>query len=86
MDVADDPFLAEALALLGPRGLTRDAELMAPWLDDWRGRYHGAARALASPATSAELAALVRLCGAHGVPLVPQGGNSGMIRSKKIFI
>lgn len=78
MEVADDPFLAKALALLGPRGLTRDAELMAPWLDDWRGRYHGAARALASPATSAELAALVRLCSAHGVPLVPQGGNSGM--------
>ncbi|MEN9925892.1 MAG: hypothetical protein RL268_2018, partial [Pseudomonadota bacterium] len=73
-----DPFLSEALTLLGPRGLTADAELMEPWLTDWRGRYTGAARALASPADAQELAALVKLCARHGVPIVPQGGNSGM--------
>jgi len=71
-------FLAEAAALLGPRGLTRDPDLLEPWLIDWRGRYHGAALAMASPATSGDLAALVRLCARHRVPLVPQGGNSGM--------
>jgi FAD/FMN-containing dehydrogenase len=51
---------------------------MDAWLTDWRGRYHGQALALASPASTAEVAALVRLCTAHGVPIVPQGGNSGM--------
>ena len=71
-------FLAEAEALLGPRGLTRDADLMVSWLSDWRGRYHGQACALASPASTAEVAALVVLCRKHGVPIVPQGGNSGM--------
>jgi FAD/FMN-containing dehydrogenase len=71
-------FFAAAEALLGPRGLTRDGELMAPWLTDWRGRYTGAALALASPTSTAELAALVQLCGKHGVAIVPQGGNSGM--------
>lgn len=71
-------FLDEAAALLGPRGLTRDADLLAPWLTDWRGRFTGAALALASPASTAEVAALVRLCRAHGVGIVPQGGNSGM--------
>ncbi len=78
MDLAADPFLSEAAALLGPRGLTTDAELMEPWLTDWRGRYRGAARALASPASTQELAELVNLCRKHGVPIVPQGGNSGM--------
>ncbi len=73
-----EAFLNEAEALLGPRGLTRDAELMAPWLSDWRGRFHGAACALASPASTAEVAELVKLCARHGVPIVPQGGNSGM--------
>ncbi|PEQ13161.1 hydroxyacid dehydrogenase [Novosphingobium sp. PC22D] len=72
------PFLEAASARLGPRGLTDDPETMAPWLTDWRGRFTGRARALASPANTAELAELVRLCAAHGVPLVPQGGNSGM--------
>ena len=71
-------FLAEAESLLGPRGLTRDPDLVTPWLTDWRGRYTGRALALASPANTAEVAALVRLCAAHGVPIVPQGGNSGM--------
>lgn len=78
MNPPADPFLSEALTLLGPRGLTADAELMEPWLTDWRGRYTGAARALASPADAQELAALVKLCARHGVPIVPQGGNSGM--------
>ncbi|MCT2559047.1 FAD-binding oxidoreductase [Tsuneonella sp. YG55] len=71
-------FLAEAGDLLGPRGLTRDEELIAPWLTDWRGRFTGRALALASPASTEEVAALVRLCARHGVPIVPQGGNSGM--------
>lgn len=71
-------FLAEASNLLGDRGLSRDPELMKPWLTDWRGRYSGAALALASPSSTVEVAELVKLCGRYGVPIVPQGGNSGM--------
>jgi FAD/FMN-containing dehydrogenase len=73
-----DAFVAEARALLGERGLTTDADRMDAWLTDWRGRYTGRALALASPASTAEVAALVKLCARHGVPIVPQGGNSGM--------
>lgn len=73
-----DTCLEAAAALLGPRGMTRDADLMTPWLTDWRGRYTGRALALASPASTDEVAALVKLCAEHGVPIVPQGGNSGM--------
>ncbi len=73
-----DAFLDAAAKVLGPRGLTRDADLMEPWLTDWRGRYTGRALALASPATTQEVSALVKLCAQHRVPIVPQGGNSGM--------
>ena len=73
-----DNFLAAAGAVLGARGLTTDPDRMGAWLTDWRGRYTGRALALASPASTDEVAALVKLCGAHGVPIVPQGGNSGM--------
>lgn len=71
-------FLAAAEALLGPRGLITDPDLLLPWLTDWRGRYTGRALAMALPASTAEVAALVRVCGEYGVPIVPQGGNSGM--------
>lgn len=75
---AAEAFLAAAHALLGERGLTTDPERMDAWLTDWRGRYTGRALALAAPASTAEVAALVKLCALHGVPIVPQGGNSGM--------
>ena len=71
-------FIESAQRLLGPRGFTCDPDLLLPWLTDWRGRYTGRAIGMASPASTAEVAALVRLCGDHGVPIVPQGGNSGM--------
>ena len=76
----DDPqaFLDAARAILGERGLTRDPDLVEPWLTDWRGRFTGRALALASPASTAEVAALVELCAEHRVGIVPQGGNSGM--------
>ena len=72
------PFLEQAADLLGPRGLTTDLGQMEAWLTDWRGRYTGQALAMAAPASTGEVAALVRLCAAHRVPIVPQGGNSGM--------
>jgi FAD/FMN-containing dehydrogenase len=75
---ANETFLAEATACLGPRGLTRDPDLLEPWLTDWRGRFTGHAVAMASPASTEEVAALVTLCAQHRVPIVPQGGNSGM--------
>ena len=78
MSATDPSFLSAAAQLLGPRGFTTDPELMAPWLTDWRGRYTGQACALASPADTREVAALVALCARHGVAIVPQGGNSGM--------
>lgn len=73
-----DTFAAQAAELLGPKGFTRAADDLAPWLTDWRERYSGRALGLASPASTEEVAALVRLCSRHSIPIVPQGGNSGM--------
>lgn len=74
-----DAFLDAARAILGARGLITQDEDIEPWLTDWRGRYHGKARALAQPADAGELAAIVCLCAENGVPIVAQGGNSGMV-------
>lgn len=78
-DPAASEFLRKAYSILGDKGLVTDREIIQPWLTDWRGRYHGKARALAQPATTRELASLVRLCARHGIPIVTQGGNSGMV-------
>jgi FAD/FMN-containing dehydrogenase len=66
-------------ATLGPRGLLTEPADLAPHLADWRGLYRGAALAVARPADTAEVAAVVRLCAEARVPVVPQGGNTSMV-------
>ena len=76
IDAAHTPFLAAARALLGD-GNVLTADLDA-YTTDWRGKFHGRALAVLRPASTAEVAAVVKLCAAHGVRIVPQGGNTGM--------
>ncbi len=53
-------------------------EDVAPFLTDWRGKWRGTAMAVALPGNTAEVAQLMSWCHAHGVPVVPQGGNTGL--------
>lgn len=73
-----DDFIRDLCQVVGDGHVLTDARDMAPYLSDWRGRYHGAARAVVRPGTTQEVAAVVRLCAAAGVPMVPQGGNTGL--------
>ncbi|WP_062734384.1 FAD-binding oxidoreductase [Sphingobium abikonense] len=66
-------------ALLGPKGVTTNADDIAPWVSDWRGRYHGAAAAILSPDSTRLVSETVKLAAELGVPLVPQGGNTSMV-------
>lgn len=65
--------------LLGPSGLLEDASDIAPFLSDWRSLYRGATPCIVRPASTAELAAAVKICAAAGVPMVPVGGNTSMV-------
>jgi FAD/FMN-containing dehydrogenase len=64
---------------LGPKQVLTDADLRAPYETDWTRRFSGSALAVARPADTAEVAAVVRACAEHGVPVVPQGGNTGLV-------
>ncbi|MDB5962799.1 MAG: putative oxidoreductase [Massilia sp.] len=57
--------------------VTAPSDLVA-WTTDWRGMYHGQAAAVVRPRTTEDVAACVALCAAHGVPVVPRGGNTGL--------
>lgn len=79
MTPAQQTLVDAVRARFGPKAVTTDADAIAPWLNDWRGRFHGASPALLSPASRDEVAAMVGLAHAAGVPLVPQGGNTSMV-------
>jgi FAD/FMN-containing dehydrogenase len=63
----------------GDKCVITEPAALEPWLTDWRGRYHGEARALLAPSSTEEVSAIVKLAGEHRVPLVPQGGNTSMV-------
>ncbi len=76
---ADRALVAALAKVVGAKGLVTDRAEMAPHLVELRGRYRGAALALVKPASTAEVAEVVRLAAAAKVPVVPQGGNTGLV-------
>ena len=78
MDKQAGAFVRDLKDRLGATGFTSDADRLAPLLTDWRGRYTGRAIGCAFPASREDVAYVLRLCAEHGVPIVPQGGNTSM--------
>jgi FAD/FMN-containing dehydrogenase len=72
-----DALLSSLRAVFAGRLLTESADT-APFLTDYRRRWTGRALAVAEPLASKDVAAIVRWCGEHDVPMVPQGGNTGL--------
>ena len=68
----------ESLAGTFSGRLITDAKDMVPFVVDWRKRWFGKAVAVAQPDTTEDVAKIVRWCAANKVPIVPQGGNTGM--------
>ena len=72
-------MLIDALrAAVGAEQVLTEGDLSA-WELDWRKRYRGRALAVVRPGSTAEVAAVVKLCAAHGTAVVPQGGNTGLV-------
>jgi FAD/FMN-containing dehydrogenase len=65
-------------AIVGAAHVLNEGDLSGYELD-WRKRYRGRALAVVRPGSTAEVAAVVRAAGAHGVPIVTQGGNTGLV-------
>src|SRR5262249_42414223 len=71
-------LLREFAAVIGEAHvLTGDAA--AGYAVDWTGRFRGHAPAVLRPADTAEVAAVLAVCCEAGVPVVPQGGNTGLV-------
>ena len=62
---------------VGAAHVLTDGDLSA-YERDWRGRMQGKALAVVRPASTQEVAAVVKVCAAAGVAIIPQGGNTGL--------
>ncbi len=79
MTASSDTFLATLVGIVGTTRVITDPADQAPHLREWRDLFRGEARAVVKPASTDEVAAIVRACAAAGVPIVPQGGNTGLV-------
>ena len=65
--------------IVGDAHVLTDPQLRAGYEADWTGRYRGEAGAVVRPGSLGEVAEIVRACRSARVPLVPQGGNTGLV-------
>lgn len=76
--ISDQALLAGLAERVGAAQVLDRPDDLAPYCRDWRGRYQGTVRAVVRPADTPELASVVEFCAAHRIPMVPQGGNTGL--------
>ena len=65
--------------IVGAGHVLVDPDLRAPYETDWTRRFTGTARCVVRPSNTSEVTAVVRACAAAGVPMVVQGGNTGLV-------
>ncbi|MFG1345756.1 FAD-binding oxidoreductase [Xanthobacter autotrophicus DSM 431] len=93
--VAPQPLLLDAARLaglldriaarIGAAHVVTDAGDLAPRLVEGRGLFHGAAPAMLEPSSTEEVAFILAQCFEAGVPVVPQGGNTGLVGGQVPF-
>lgn len=68
-------------AAVGPDHVLTDPALTAGYLTDWASRWSGPALAVVRPGSTEDVSAVVAACAHAGVPVLPQGGNTGLVGS-----
>jgi len=79
MTALDPALLARFAALVGERHALRDPLDQVPFLKEWRERYLGDTPLVLLPGSTQEVSAILALADETGTPIVPQGGNTGLV-------
>lgn len=74
-----EPVITALRDIVGPKGWIDSAAEMEPYLAEERGRFHGRCAAVVRPASVEEVSQVVQVCAMAGIPIVPQGGNTGLV-------
>ncbi len=75
----DPALLARFAAIVGEKYAITDPALQAPYVVEMRDLFHGRTPMVLRPASVAEVSAIVQLADETATPIVPQGGNTGLV-------
>jgi FAD/FMN-containing dehydrogenase len=76
---AADPVVEALTAALGSEHLLTEPDMVSGYVRDWTGRWIGQTIGVARPGTIEEVREVLRICSQTGTPVVPQGGNTGLV-------
>jgi FAD/FMN-containing dehydrogenase len=65
--------------IVGPAHVLTDPEMRRSYEVDWTGRFGAPAALVVRPGDTAGVAAVLRACGAAGMAVAVQGGNTGLV-------
>ncbi len=74
-----EDLVRSLIATVGSGHVITDQQVMQPYVVDWTRRFGGPALCVVRPGSVAEVAAVLSACAGAGVPVVPQGGNTGLV-------
>src|SRR3954470_23421238 len=72
-------LLARFIALVGEKYAVTDPAEQEKYLVESRNLYRGTSPAILRPGSAAQVAAILRLASETGTPIVPPGGNTGLV-------
>jgi FAD/FMN-containing dehydrogenase len=74
------PELVERFrAIVGPQHALTDPDQQLPYLREMRNMYEGRASIVLRPGSTGEVSKILALANEHGIPVVPQAGNTGLV-------
>ena len=75
----EDGVRAALVGAVGAAHVLTDPDVTTPYGEDWSGRFAGPVLAVVRPGSTDEVAAVVRICVDAGLPVLPQGGRTGLV-------
>src|SRR3984957_13038313 len=81
----DPSLLARFAAIVGEKYAITDPQAQAPYLIEQRNLYRGRTPVVLRPGTVAEVVQILKLANETAMPIVPQGGNTGLVGGQIAF-
>jgi FAD/FMN-containing dehydrogenase len=79
LNAASREILDRLEAIAGAKHVIADVPGMEGFLREPRDRFHGKALCVVQPGSTREIADVLKLCDKTSTPVVPQGGNTGLV-------
>jgi len=72
-------ILDKITRIVGKQNIVSEATALEPYVTEWRGLWHGTCDMVVKPQTTSEVSQVLSICSENNIPVVPQGGNTGLV-------